>query len=113
MTIDIQPKEIVFIGHQVRLDCKLPQSRLILWSSRTHGGRLTNPLTIRMTMNDTNTRLFCHAKDINGQWHRKAVRIQRYSQNEVILQVTNITVQQAKVAKKPRKSRFIKVKNIS
>ena len=107
ITIDIEPSTIISIGHQVRLDCQLPQSSLIVWSSRNHGGRLSNPLTIRLTTNDTNTRLFCHAKNINGQWFRKPILIQRYSRNQLALSVSNTTSQQSMQSQNQRKRMWL------
>lgn len=80
ISIDIEPSNIFLIGSTIQLNCRLPQSETIWWSSINPRRRDTNPLTIQIESNHINRQFICHAKDINGKAYRKMIRIEHYSQ---------------------------------
>jgi hypothetical protein len=91
MTIDIRPGHIVTMNSEISLNCIRYRSRWLHWSLPNRVRRVNNPLNINLTVDMINRRVVCHAKDNNGQWHRKIVRIQRYSANQFILLIKNST----------------------
>jgi hypothetical protein len=89
ISIDIEPRNIFPIDSEIRLNCKLPQSNKIWWTSINHRRRKTNPLTLHIGLDHINRRFICHAKSINGKLHRKMIRIQPYSQDELTAIIVN------------------------
>ena len=85
ISIVVEPGKIFPIDSDVRLTCKLPQAHSIFWSIPSPRRREPNPLQWRMTANEINKRFVCQAKDLNGKWHRKAIRVQRYSDEQLIV----------------------------
>ncbi|UJR25590.1 hypothetical protein I4U23_006934 [Adineta vaga] len=92
LSIDIEPTDIFPINTEIHLNCKLPHAQRIWWSSINHRRRENNPLQIRAGLNSINKRFVCHARDMNGKLQRKIVRIQRYSQEQLIAVIANNTI---------------------
>ena len=114
ITIDIEPSNIFPIGSTIRLNCQLPQSETIWWSSVNHRRRENNPLTLRIESNYVNRRFICHAKHVNGKAYRKMIHIERYSEDYLTAILVNNEVERI-YRTKPRRSmpRFRSVSFIS
>jgi hypothetical protein len=109
--IDIEPTNIVPIDSDISFNCKLPESDNIWWSTINHRRRENNPLIIRIGLNHINRRFICHAKGSNGKMYRKMVRIQRYSQEQLIAIIDNNEMERS-LRLNQRKSRENFLENI-
>lgn len=89
ISIDIEPTNIFPIDSEISLNCKLPESSSIWWSSINHRRKEINPLKIRIGLDHINRRFICHAKGLNGKIYRKMIRIQRYSDEELTASIVN------------------------
>jgi len=89
ISISIEPTDIVPIDSDISFNCKLPESDKIWWSTINHRRRENNPLTIRIGLDHINRRFICHAKASNGKLYRKMIRIQRYSEEQLIAVIVN------------------------
>lgn len=103
ITIDIEPSNIFPIGSTIRLNCLLPQSETIWWSSINPRRRENNPLTLRIDSDYINRRFICHAKDIHGKAYRKMIHIERYSKDYLTAILVNNEAERT-YRKKPRRS---------
>jgi hypothetical protein len=103
--------DIFPIDSEIRFNCKLPQSSIISWTSINPRRRENNPLTFRIGLNHINKKFVCHAKDVNGKWHRKVVRIRRYSQEQLTAIIMNNEIERS-LKQIQRKSTEIFYENI-
>jgi hypothetical protein len=102
ISIDIEPTHIFPIDSEIHFNCKFQKSKTIWWSSKNPHRRETNPLIVHVGSNYINKNFICHAKDLNGKLYKKIVRIQRYSQKQLIAIIVNNEMERILREHKPK-----------
>jgi len=87
-TIDIEPNNVFPIDSVINLNCQYPESNEIWWSTINHRRKYDNPYLVNVRVEDINRRFICHAKTTDGKVFRKMIRIERFSESELIAKVS-------------------------
>jgi len=102
ISIDIEPTRIFPIDSEIHFNCKFQKAKKIWWSSKNPHRQKTNPLIVHVGSHYINKNFICHAKDLNGKLYRKIVRIQRYSQKQLIAIIVNYEMERILREHKPK-----------